>query len=237
MADSWSDRSLEELQHLFAEGDPAALSELLSRHEGRLRACARVFAGGHVTVAEESYADFALNLSRIVAKAASGEGTYRPTQPWLPWAKKILHHAVYDQLRTLRRGGVQKKEPEDLQAKETATQADARPALAEAVWEVFRPLIEQGDHELLPDSPGEPVNPDCLPPEIHEEVLRFRDALRTCLQRLAEEDRQLLAERFWGKKRSHQYEGIASATIRKRLQLARETLRRCVSQQLPEVRS
>jgi DNA-directed RNA polymerase specialized sigma24 family protein len=224
MADGYSQRSLEDLQRLFAQGDGDALAELLRRYDAHLRACARLFAGGNEAVADEGFGDFTVLLSQALSRGAGAGGAYRPTHPWLPWAKKILANAVYSQLRTLRA-----REQARARAPEPAANSPLAASLAKAVWEVFRPWRGPGEEEARQESPA-------LPAEVREQAERFREALRECLGELAEADRQLLADSLWGNKRSHEYEEMTSAAVRKRLARARNALGRCVSRKVPGAR-
>jgi RNA polymerase sigma factor (sigma-70 family) len=224
-----SDPSLEELQRLFAEGDGEALAGLLRRHEPHLRACALRWAGGHQASAEEGYGDFTVHLSRARAKGPSAAGAYRANQPWLPWAKTLLRNAVYSQLRANRARHEREREKVPLDP------ADLDAALAAAVWDVFRSVIESGGANGNPSARSAWEDAAALSPESRELVARFRVALRECLGQLKTEDQQRLAACFWSRRKANDYEGIASTAIRKRLQRAREELRQCVTSKVPGV--
>jgi RNA polymerase sigma factor (sigma-70 family) len=230
MPGSYSDRSLEELQRLFAEGDAEALAELVRRYDVHLRACARRWAGGHMTVAEDGYSEFLVSVSKVRTRAPGAKGAYLPDRPWLPWARVILRNAVYTTLGKLRPPRpVDERLPEG-----TASEQEA--AFAQAVWAIFRHRIESPEVSHLragSANPGEAADTTSLSLQTREEVARLRTALEDCLQRLTDAEQQLIADRFWGNKRSHEYAGIAATTIRKRLELALKALKKCVSSKIP----
>jgi RNA polymerase sigma factor (sigma-70 family) len=229
---SYSDFSLEQLQSRFAEGDRQAADELLRRHEAHLRACAWKWSSRNNEVAEEAYGELGRRLALAVARAGEGARSYRPEEPWLPWARRILKNAVFDELRRqARAAGVPLVE--ELPARGPAD----RPAgLAAAVWAVLEPLLQHpGRAGGEGPCPAEPPSFCWLPLEAREEVERFFRAFRECLAQLRPEEQTLLADYHLGGKKSHEHGALAAATVRQRVRRIHLALVECVSGKVPGV--
>jgi RNA polymerase sigma factor (sigma-70 family) len=226
MPGSYRTLSLEDLQRLFGSGDAEALAELVRRYEPDLRACARRAAGGHEAVAEDGYGELSLKLAVVVRKSPGEAGTYDPSQPFLPWARTLLRNAVADQLRKWRaRERPLVEEPNGSRK----GSSDVQDHLAREIAELFAPLLPATAALVQGRATAAGVHPGSLSVETREQIESFRAVLRKCVQKLSEAQRQLIANRYWGVKRSHEYAGISPAAIRQRLHHALEALRECVS--------